>query len=83
MEYSITAPFTFGSSINITTGTANDGSHAFMFPNTLNTFAKIRILATDLAGNYAYFTGNQFSIDNTPPTDISITYPGLYLRGSS
>jgi hypothetical protein len=46
-----------------------------MFPNTLNTFAKVRIIATDLAGNFAYFTGNQFSIDNTPPTDISITYP--------
>jgi len=25
----------------------------------------------------------QFSIDNTPPTDITITYPGLYLKGSS
>jgi hypothetical protein len=54
-----------------------------MFPDTLNTFGKLRILATDLAGNSAYFTGVQFSFDNTPPTDISITYPGLYLKGSS
>lgn len=80
LEYSVT---NFVSTTNITTGTNNDGSYAFMFPNTLNTFAKIRIIATDLAGNAAYFTGNQFSIDNTPPTDISITYPGLYLKGAS
>jgi len=53
LEYSIT---NFVSTTNITTGTANNGSYAFMFPNTLNTFGKIRILATDLAGNSAYFT---------------------------
>lgn len=77
LEYSVT---NFVSTTNITTETENDWSYAFIFPNTLNTFAKIRILATDLAGNIAYFTGNQFSIDNTPPTDITITYPGLYLK---
>ncbi|MBU1758471.1 hypothetical protein KKG31_04950 [Patescibacteria group bacterium] len=65
----------FVSTTNIHTGTANDGLHTFMFPNTLNTFAKVRIIATDLAGNISYFTGNQFSIDNTPPTDITIIYP--------
>ncbi len=80
LEYSVT---NFVSTTNITTGTANNWSYTFMFPNTLNTFAKIRIIATDLAGNVAYFTGNQFSIDNTPPTDITITYPWLYLKWAS
>jgi len=37
--------------------------------------ASVRILATDLAGNTANFTGNQFTLDSTAPTDVTITYP--------
>lgn len=80
IDYSITD---FLTTVDIDTATQNDWSYAFQFPSTLNTLWKIRIIATDLAGNQTYITGEEFIFDNTPPTDIDITYPGLYLKGNS
>ena len=69
----------------INTGTANNWSYDRTFPVVNSTLASVRIIATDLAGNTATFTGNQFVIDSTPPTDVSILFPsgGEYLKGWS
>ncbi len=80
LEYSTT---NFASSILITWATANNGSYTFLFPNTLDTIGKIRLTATDSAGNTSIITGTDFIFDNTAPTDIAIDYPGLYIKGNT
>lgn len=43
----------------------------------------MRLTATDLAGNTFITTGADFIFDNIPPTDITLTTPSLYLKGST
>ena len=59
----------------ITTGTNNNGSLSWTVNSIDTSSAQIRIIATDLAGNTATFTGNQFKIDSTPPTSPTFIYP--------
>lgn len=59
---------TFADTVVLTAGTENDGTYDWTVPaSDLNT-AKIKITATDLAGNTATSTSaNAFTIDNTHP----------------
>ena len=59
----------------ITTGTNNNWSLSRTVNSIDTSSAQIRIIATDLAGNTAIFTGNQFKIDSTPPTSPTFIYP--------
>jgi hypothetical protein len=74
----------FASSIVITWGTENNGSLAYAFDSIFNNMnAKIKITATDIPGNTTTIVGWSFTLDGTPPTDITLDYPGLYLKGST
>ena len=54
---------------------ANDGSLIWNVPNLNITNAKLRVAATDEAGNSSPFTeSDQFVIDNTPPSVNTITF---------
>ncbi len=66
----------------ISSGTSNNGTYNWTFPVVDSTLASVRIIATDLAGNTATFTGSQFVIDSTFPTDVEITFPswGEYFK---
>jgi len=59
----------------ITTGTSNNWSYNRTFPVVDSTLASVRIIATDLAWNITYITGEHFTLDSTPPTNVSFTYP--------
>lgn len=59
----------------IATGMSNDWSLLRTVDSVDTSSAQMRIIATDLAGNRATFTGSQFIIDSTLPTSPSFVYP--------
>ena len=83
LQYSNDGRVTLHSTIS--TWTNNDWSFDWTFPVVDSTLATVKIIATDLAGNTATFTGNQFVMDSTFPTDVAITFPswGEYFKGWS
>ncbi|MFH1361804.1 MAG: Ig-like domain-containing protein, partial [bacterium] len=64
LYYSIDAGTTWTA---ITTATANDGSHGWVVPETTTT-ARVKIVATDAAGNTATESSGSFNIDASVPT---------------
>ena len=78
-----------GSTFNVvvSAGTANDGTFDWTVPASDLATAKIRITATDLAGNTAVSTSaNAFTIDNTVPaiqatTLLTPSVAGIKLQG--
>ncbi len=74
----------FASSIVITWGTENNWSFGYAFDSIFNNMnAKIKITATDIPGNTATIVWWNFTLDGTPPTDITLEYPWLYLKWST
>jgi len=68
---------------SIATGEANDGSYTWNVPNVNTNTAKVKLIVTDLAGNFAEQSSNEFKIDNTLPL-LAITYPtsSTYTNGT-
>src|SRR3989344_4496063 len=74
----------FSDTVTVVAATANDGSHTWSLPTDDTTAAKIRITATDLAGN----TGNDlsnaaFTIDSTAPTIPVATLTGTTVQAGN
>ena len=80
---------TFGDTEVLTAGTANDGTYDWTVPASDLATAKIRITATDLAGNTAVSaSANAFTIDNTAPAILATTLltpsaAGIKLQGGA
>jgi hypothetical protein len=69
----------------ITTATENDGSYMWAVPALDNANVRVRVVATDLAGNSNRDDSNaNFTIDSTAPS-VTLTTPngGEYLRGGT
>ncbi len=56
--------------------------YSWSVPSDDTNFAKIRLAATDSAGNTNYVTSTTFSVDSTPPA-LSLTNPPTWLQGGS
>lgn len=82
IEYSELGDFT--DTDTVVTATENDGSFDWTLPADDTTTAKIRVTATDLAGNTSSDISNAtFTIDSTPPTIPTVSLTGTTVQAGN
>ncbi|OGM97351.1 MAG: hypothetical protein A2735_03205 [Candidatus Yanofskybacteria bacterium RIFCSPHIGHO2_01_FULL_41_21] len=74
----------FSDTTTVVAATANDGSYTWSLPTDDTTTAKIRVTATDLAGNTGSDLSNAtFTIDSTAPTIPVTTLTGTTVQADN